>query len=92
MQVDIRHNLSTAQENLYKYLKEQKSFAGWDNSHPLTPVLDEILSKDDPDYKQKPDIKWNFTKFLINKQGLVVARFEPTENLEKVAQQIEALL
>lgn len=79
-------------EPLYKYLKEQKSFAGWDNSHPLTPVLDEILSKDDPDYKQKPDIKWNFTKFLINKQGLVVARFEPTENLEKVAQQIEEQL
>jgi glutathione peroxidase len=37
-----------------------------------------MLSKADPDYKQKPDIKWNFTKFLINKKGQVVARFEPT--------------
>ena len=77
---------------LYKYLKEQKGFAGWDPNHKLTPILDEILSKEDPDYKEKADIKWNFTKFLINKQGLVVARFEPTESLENVSKKIEELL
>lgn len=77
---------------LYKYLKEQKGFAGWDPNHKLTPVLDEILSKEDPDYKEKADIKWNFTKFLVNKQGLVVARFEPTESLENVSKKIEELL
>ena len=67
---------------LYKFLQEQKGFA----------VLDDMLSKEDPDYKQKPDIKWNFTKFLINKKGQVVARFEPTENIDKIASQIEELL
>lgn len=77
---------------LYKYLKEQKGFAGWDPNHKLTPILDEILSKEDPDYKEKADIKWNFTKFLVNKQGLVVARFEPTESLENVSKKIEELL
>ena len=46
----------------------------------------------DPDYQQKPDIKWNFTKFLINKKGQVVARFEPTEKIENIATQIELLL
>ena len=51
-----------------------------------------MLSKADPDYKQKPSIKWNFTKFLINKKGQVVARFEPTENIDHIAQQIEELL
>lgn len=79
-------------EPLYQYLKEQKGFAGWDPNHKLTPILEEILSKEDPDYKEKSDIKWNFTKFLINKQGQVVARFEPTEDLSKVAKQIEELL
>jgi len=69
-------------EPLYKYLKEQKGFAGWDPNHKLTPILEEMLSKEDPDYKDKADIKWNFTKFLVNKLGLVVARFEPTESLE----------
>ncbi|MCI7310578.1 MAG: glutathione peroxidase [Prevotella sp.] len=77
---------------LYKFLKEQKGFAGWDPAHKLTPILDEILSKEDPDYKEKNDIKWNFTKFLINKKGQVVARFEPTESIDNIAKQIEELL
>ncbi len=77
---------------LYQFLCEQKGFAGWDESHPLTPVLDEMLSKEDPQYKEKNDIKWNFTKFLTNKRGMVVARFEPTESIENISQQIEELL
>lgn len=77
---------------LYKFLKEQKSFAGWDESHPLTKVLDDILSKEDPHYKETSDIKWNFTKFLTNKRGMVVARFEPTEKIENIAARIEELL
>ena len=79
-------------EPLYKYLKEQKGFAGWDPNHKLTPILEEMLSKEDPDYKDKADIKWNFTKVLGNKLGLVVARFEPTESLENVSKKIEELL
>lgn len=77
---------------LYKFLTSQKGFAGWDESHRLTPILDELLSKDDPEYKQKPSIKWNFTKFLINKYGMVTARFEPTESIGNIAKQIEELL
>ena len=51
-----------------------------------------MLSKADPNYKDSPDIKWNFTKFLINKKGMVVARFEPTENIEVIEKQIIDLL
>ena len=77
---------------LYKFLKEQKGFAGFDAAHPLAHVLDEILSKENPDYKESADIKWNFTKFLVNKRGQVVARFEPTESMENIANQIEEIL
>ena len=77
---------------LYKFLKEQHGFAGWDMNHPLTPILDELLSKEDPNYKDSADIKWNFTKFLTNKLGMVVARFEPTEKMENIAEKIEELL
>ena len=77
---------------LFRFLQEQRGFAGWDESHPLTPVLDKMLSEADPDYKQKSDIKWNFTKFLINKRGMVVARFEPTESLDNISKEIEKLL
>ncbi len=77
---------------LYKFLKEQKGFAGWDEAHPLYPVLDKMLSEADPNYKESADIKWNFTKFLVNKKGQVVARFEPTKSMSEIAQEIEALL
>ena len=79
-------------EPLFTFLKKQKGFAGWDETHPLYPILDEMLSKADPNYKENTDIKWNFTKFLINKKGQVVARFEPTEKIENIATQIETLL
>ena len=60
--------------------------------HPIAPILDKMLSEADPDYKEKADIKWNFTKFLINKQGQVVARFEPTAPIAEIEKSIEALL
>ena len=82
----------TDADPLYAYLTSQRGFAGWDMEHPIAHILDDILSKEDPDYKSKPDIKWNFTKFLINKKGLVVARFEPTEKIENIARQIEQQL
>ena len=72
--------------------KEQRGFAGWDMNHPLAHVLDDMLSKEDPDYKDKADIKWNFTKFLTNKLGMVVERFEPTESIDNIAAKIEELL
>ncbi|MBR1436414.1 MAG: glutathione peroxidase [Bacteroidales bacterium] len=77
---------------LFTFLKEQKGFAGWDLNHPLTSLLDDMLSKADPDYKEKSDIKWNFTKFLIDKSGNVVERFEPTAGYDAIAPKIEELL
>ena len=79
-------------EPLFKFLQEQKGFAGWDPEHQLTPLLDEMLSKADPDYKEKADIKWNFTKFLIGKDGQVVKRFEPTATAQDMDADINALL
>lgn len=77
---------------LFNFLTSCKGFAGWDMSHPLAHILDEMLSKDNPDYKDDPSVKWNFTKFLINKRGQVVARFEPTEKIGNIAERIEELL
>ncbi len=77
---------------LYKWLKEQKGFAGFDPNHPLTEILDKMFSQADSAYASKPDIKWNFTKFLIDRQGNVVERFEPTATKEVMAPAIEKLL
>ena len=77
---------------VYKWLKSQAGFAGFNPEHPLTKILDEMFTKADPVYASKPDIKWNFTKFLINKKGQVVARFEPTESIEVIEKAIEEIL
>jgi glutathione peroxidase len=37
-------------------------------------------------------IKWNFTKFLVDRQGAVVARFAPNDTPESIASDIEKLL
>jgi len=76
---------------VYKFLKSQKGFKGFDQ-HKLTSVLDTMLGKADPDYAKKPDIKWNFTKFIIDRKGNVVARFEPTADMAKVEEFVKGLL
>jgi glutathione peroxidase len=68
---------------------------------PMFDKIDVNGSKEHPLYKylksQKmgllgPSIKWNFTKFLIDRSGKVVGRFAPTDRPEALKKQIEALL
>ena len=51
-----------------------------------------VVKMMDKNYKDNNDIKWNFTKFLVDREGNVVRRFEPTEDLSDVKEAIEALL
>ena len=77
---------------IYKWLESQAGFAGFVPEHPLSKLLDEMLSKADADYASKPDIKWNFTKFLIDRKGAVVGRFEPTVEPSALEKDIEKVL
>ena len=76
---------------LYTYLKSQKGFEGF-GEHKYSKLLGDMLAKADPDWDKKPDIKWNFTKFIIDRKGQVVARFEPTADMAEVEACIKALL
>ena len=76
---------------LFKYLKEQQGFKGFGESK-MAEFMKQHLLKIDPNYENNSDIKWNFTKFVIDKNGNVVARFEPTENMETVEKCIKELL
>jgi glutathione peroxidase len=46
----------------------------------------------DPDYKNNSKIKWNFTKFLVNREGEVIERFESTVEPADIADKINSLL
>lgn len=76
---------------LYTYLKSEKGFEGFDE-HELKGLLEKMFDEADPDWRKKSDIKWNFTKFLVDRNGNVVARFEPTADMNKVEDCIKALL
>ena len=77
---------------LFRELTQNTSFQGFDPEHPITPVLEKMLSAADPDYKSKSDIKWNFTKFLIDREGNLLERFEPTRDVGVIEGKVAALL
>ncbi|HWS41562.1 MAG TPA: glutathione peroxidase [Pseudoflavonifractor sp.] len=86
--VDVRDESAIP---LYRYLTAQKGFQGLGKglkAHGL-----EIMLK--ARYKEgysDEQIKWNFTKFLIDRDGAVVARYEPTVEPKDLADDIEKLL
>jgi len=70
---------------IFKFLKEKQGFKGFETENNETgKMMDQMMSRRDPDYKDKSDIKWNFTKFLVNKKGEVIARFEPSDSMMKL--------
>ena len=76
---------------LYKFLKSQQGFQGFGKG-PKSLMMSAMLKKIDKDYKENPEIKWNFTKFVINREGEVVARFEPTADMKEVEKFVAGLL
>ncbi|MBQ7503585.1 glutathione peroxidase [bacterium] len=80
------------QSPLFAYLKEQKGFKGFDGDKKMAGLLSDMLYKADPDYAAKSDIKWNFTKFLVDRRGQVAERFEPTHDLEDIEKRVKELL
>ena len=76
---------------LYGYLKSQKGFEGFGKGMKSM-AMGAMLSKIDKNYKNNPEIKWNFTKFVVDRQGNVVARFEPTADMAEVARCVASLL
>ena len=55
-------------------------------------MMSAMLKKIDPDYKNNAEIKWNFTKFLVDRNGNVVSCFEPTEDMKAVREAVEKLI
>ncbi len=77
---------------LFTFLKAQQGFGGFDSADERGKFMDQMLRRQDADYDKKADIKWNFTKFLVSRDGRVVRRFEPTDKMSNVEMAIEAEL
>ena len=74
---------------LYTFLKAQKGFGGFDVNDQRGKMMDSMLRKQDGDYDKKTDIKWNFTKFLVSRDGQVLKRYEPTDQMTDIEADIQ---
>ncbi len=59
-----------------------------ENTHPLYQQLKSLA----PGFLGSKNIKWNFTKFLVNKDGQVLERFAPKTEPSQIAPKIKQLL
>jgi glutathione peroxidase len=62
---------------LFEFLSQAAAFKGFDVNDPSGKRLQAFLQEKFPEYLLGDSIKWNFTKFLINRAGNVIERFEP---------------
>lgn len=87
--IDVNGDSAAA---LYTWLKAQAPFGGFDTTDRIGAYLDQMFRAQDSLYDQSSDIKWNFTKFLISRDGQVMARFEPTAKIFDIESAIQAQL
>ena len=76
------------ESELFAYLKKKQGFRGFLKNTRESLYLEKMVEKLDPGFLHNDDIKWNFTKFLVNKRGQVVERFEPDAGTDIVEQAI----
>ena len=73
---------------LYQYLREQAP----EEEIDVNSTLYKHLQNKAPELLEGSTIKWNFTKFLIDQEGIVVKRFSPITTPEEIENDIEVLL
>lgn len=75
---------------LFQWLSENSRFQGFHGVSGM--ILSGKVKKQDKGFRKNNKIKWDFTKFLVGRDGQVHARFEPTVSMRAVKKQVETLL
>ena len=76
---------------LFAFLAAEKPFEGFGKGIKNA-ALNKFADMNNKKFGDKAYIKWNFTKFLIGRDGTVLARFEPTADMAEVRKTVEQLL
>lgn len=87
--IDVRGDTA---HPLYQHLTNAAPFCGFDMDNDKAKGLYGYMAQNVPDYLEGNGIKWNFTKFLIDKDGNVIKRFESYIEPEALIPDIEVLL
>lgn len=76
---------------LFAYLASEKPFLGFGKGLKNA-ALKKFADMNNKKYGEKTYIGWNFTKFLVDREGKVIARFEPTVDMKEVKEAVRAAL
>jgi glutathione peroxidase len=76
---------------LFAYLATEKPFAGFGKG-VKNAALNTFAGMNNKKFGDKAYIKWNFTKFIIDREGKVAARFEPTAEMDEVKEYVKSML
>lgn len=77
---------------LFRYLSQNKPFKGLDPTHPMSKVINSFNIKEGYLTGIQKDVRWNFTKFLIDRKGKTVRRFEPVDGMDCVIKAVSRLV
>lgn len=77
---------------LFGWLTENTTFEDFDPEHPIGKILIQVMESLDANYKSSNSAKWSFTKFLIDRNGEIATRYEPTASMEEIKATIDSLL
>lgn len=72
---------------LFAYIATEKPFVGFGGGLKGV-ALKKFADMNNKQFGDKAYIMWNFTKFLIDRSGNVVARFEPTTDMKLVKEEV----
>lgn len=77
---------------LFKYLTDQAAFKGFDMNQPNEKGLSDFILEKYPEYIEGNSVKWNFTKFLVDKEGNIVERYESATEPSAMVSDIDKLV
>jgi glutathione peroxidase len=87
--IDVRGEMA---HPLFKYLTSEAPFEGFDLDSEKGKFMDSFLRERFPEYLEGNGIKWNFTKFLIDRNGSAITRYESPVDPEYIAKDVQQLI
>ncbi|GLI04261.1 glutathione peroxidase [Paenibacillus tyrfis] len=77
---------------LFEYLTQQAPFQGFDIHTPNGQWMQDFVQQKYPEIYAGDGIKWNFSKFLIDRNGQICARYETTTEPSEIESVVQSLL
>lgn len=85
--IDVRGETA---DPFFKFLSQAAPFEGFELDKEMGKKIQSVIKEHYPENLEGNDVKWNFTKFLIGRDGTVQTRFEPTVTPEELDTILEA--